>query len=259
MMTFRRFARIVPILLLAAALLAACDRTDTRRAVSPPATTISAPPANGASRDDGAAGVWEAEIAAIEARQAARPAPANAILFVGSSSIRLWDTLERDFAPAPVINAGFGGSGLADAVRYADRIILPYRPRAVVIYSGENDLAAGGTPERALADFKALISAIHADLPGTPIVYISMKPSPARWEMADRFREANALIRGHIATDPLLSYVDVWPALLGPDGLPRPEMYVADRLHLSAEGSAAWTTAIRDHLAGRVRLRLPRG
>jgi lysophospholipase L1-like esterase len=195
--------------------------------------------------------VWEAEIAAIEARQAARPAPQNAVLFVGSSSIRLWDTLEPDFAPAPVINAGFGGSGLADAARYADRIILPYRPRAVVIYSGENDLAADGTPERALADFQALISAIHADLPGTPIVYISMKPSAARWEMAERFRRANALIREHIATDPLLSYVDVWPALLGPDGQPRPELYVADRLHLSPDGYAAWTRLVRAHLAAR--------
>ena len=235
-------------LLLTASFLAACDRTDARRVA-----TVTTPPATSApaTRDVDRSGVWEAEIAAIEARQAARPVPANAVLFVGSSSIRMWDTLERDFAGTPVINAGFGGSRLADAARYADRIILPYRPRAVVIYSGENDLAAGGTPERALVDFAALVAAIRADLPGAPVVYISMKPSPARWDLADRFRAANALIRARIAADPLLSYVDVWPALLGPDGRPRPELYLADGLHLNPAGYAAWTAVIRDHLAGR--------
>ena len=191
---------------------------------------------------------WEPEIRSFEAAdRERRPEPGGAV-FVGSSSIRLWSTLARDFPEAGIVNRGFGGSELSDVVRYADRLILPHRPALVMVYGGDNDIANGKTPERVLADFQALVRGVHRELPDTRLGFISIKPSPARWHLRETVQRANALIRDFAARDPRLLYVDVHTPMLGPGGLPRDELYVQDRLHMTPAGYEIWKSAIAPYL-----------
>ena len=187
---------------------------------------------------------WEADIAAFEAQdQAAAPAPGG-VVFVGSSSIRLWETLAEDFEGIPVVNRGFGGSEMGDALHFADRIILPYRPRLVVVYAGDNDLWAGKGPQEVFEDFRSLVRAIHGELPETRVAFIAVKPSVARWSIADRVRETNGLISGYAESDPLVDYIDIFTPMLGPDGTPRPDLFVEDGLHLNARGYDVWESVV---------------
>ena len=190
---------------------------------------------------------WESAIAAFEHQdQEALPAPGG-ILFVGSSSIRRWD-LQQSFPDRRALNRGFGGSEVADALHYADRIILPYRPRIVVVYAGDNDIARGTTPCEVYANFKQLVSVIHERLPETRIVYIAIKPSPKRWELVHRARAANALIKAECLEHDRLAFVDVDTPMIGDDGQPRGELFVEDKLHLSDAGYELWTQLVRPHL-----------
>lgn len=191
---------------------------------------------------------FAAEIEAFERSDRATPPPRGAVLFVGSSSIRLWKTLKEDFPGIPVLNRGFGGSQVADSVRYADRIVIPCRPRAIVLYAGDNDIAAGKSPERVLADFQALVEKVHATLPDTPVLYISIKPSVARWRLVDKIREANRLVEQFAAGHPHVDYVDVFTPALDADGKPRADLLVADGLHLNAMGYRVWTRIVRTKL-----------
>jgi len=192
---------------------------------------------------------FAAEIVAFERADRTNPPPKDAVLFVGSSSIRLWKTLPQDFPDLKVINRGFGGSQVADSVRYADRIVLPYRPRVVVLYAGDNDLAAGKSPQQVLADFQAFIGKVHGALPDTPVLYLSIKPSVARWHLIDKIRQANRLIEEYAATSKgKVVYVDVFTPLLTPDGQPRPDLLIADGLHLNAEGYRLWTPIVREQI-----------
>jgi lysophospholipase L1-like esterase len=190
---------------------------------------------------------WEATIKKFEETDAkAKPAPGG-IVFVGSSSIRLWK-LSENFPELPAINRGFGGSHLADSAKYADRIVTPHRPRVVVLYAGDNDIASGKSPETIRDDYKNFVAAVRARLPSAKIVYISIKPSPSRWKLADKAREANRLICESQACDRCQSFVDVWPGMLGDDGQPRPELYVADKLHMTPQGYEVWTKLLRPYL-----------
>ncbi|OSZ64101.1 hypothetical protein CAP40_15490 [Sphingomonas sp. IBVSS2] len=187
---------------------------------------------------------FAAEIAAFEARDAmARPAKGG-VLFLGSSSIRMWPDLAREFPGHNVINRGFGGSTIPDSVRYADRIVAPHAPKTIVFYAGDNDLEAGHSPEEVLSDFQALVTKVHFRLPGTRILFIAIKPSPSRWRLIDGIREANTLVRDYVATDRRLGYVDIFPAMLGPDGKPRPELYREDGLHMTRAGYDIWRVAV---------------
>lgn len=193
---------------------------------------------------------WSRAIEQLTADDAAHPPRAGGIVFVGSSSIVKWDSLASDFPGENVIKRGFGGSELADSVYYADRIVLPYRPRAVVLYAGDNDLAAGKTPEQVFADFQAFVAKVHGALPHCRIVYIAAKPSPARWHLREKFQQANALIAAACAKDrERLRFVDVWAAMLGADGKPRTELFVADKLHMNAGGYAIWTPLVKAALS----------
>ena len=185
---------------------------------------------------------------AFERADSLQPPARGAIVFVGSSSIRLWATLQRDFADFPVINRGFGGSELSDAVHFADRIVLPYGPREVIVYAGDNDIADGKAPERILTDYQQLVQVIHRSLPQARIAFISIKPSLARWSLVDRMRATNDLIREYSARDPLLSYIDVFAPMLGKDGTPRKELFAPDGLHLNDVGYALWTKIVRPYL-----------
>ncbi len=193
-------------------------------------------------------GKWEKEIAAFEATDRAQPPPTNAILFVGSSSIRLWKTLARDFQKWPVINRGFGGSEMADSLHFADRIVLPYRPRQVVVYAGDNDLANGKSPERVFADYRAFVEEIRKHLPGIRIAYVAIKPSPSRWGLEAEIRTANRLIAEYSRSDKRLEFIDIFTPMLDSQGRPREELFLPDKLHVNADGYELWTKLIQPHL-----------
>ena len=183
---------------------------------------------------------WAASIDAFTRAEAANPPPRDAVLFVGSSSIVRWKSLARDFPEVRVVNRGFGGSELADSVHYLDRLVLPHQPRVVVLYAGENDLQAGATAEEVHARFQAFRQGLHAALPQTRLVFIAIKPSPSRAKIRERIDRANTLIAATCREDPRLAFADVVPPMLDAAGQPRPELFVADRLHLSEAGYAVW-------------------
>ncbi|MBC9034799.1 hypothetical protein IAG41_20605 [Sphingomonas sp. JC676] len=222
------------LLLLAALLGGFTPLSAPAQTVVPPIPAVAAPFAD--------------EIAAFEAAdKMAMPAPGG-VLFLGSSSIRFWSTLVEDFPGVPVINRGFGGSLIADSLRYFDRIVLPYAPRTIVFYAGDNDIAAGRLPEQVLADFHALVVRVRAKLPETRILFIAIKPSIQRWAMVDRIREANRLVQAYAATSPTLGFIDIFPAMLGPDSKPRPDLLRADGLHMTPAGYAIWRGAVAPYL-----------
>ncbi len=188
------------------------------------------------------------EIEAFEAGDKTNPPPTGAILFIGSSSIRLWTTLAKDFPQHRVINHGFGGSQIIDSVNYAERIVLPYKPRLIVLYAGGNDINAGKTPEQVFTDYRAFVKKVHTTLPKTRIDYISIAPNPARWAQVEKVKAANQLIEAHTKTDDRLTFINVFPKMLGEDGQPRPEIYVDDRLHMNAKGYELWKGIVGPYL-----------
>ncbi|MCX8155963.1 MAG: SGNH/GDSL hydrolase family protein [Verrucomicrobiae bacterium] len=191
---------------------------------------------------------WENEIAAFEAADRTNPPPPQPILFLGSSSIRLWKSLPQDFPRHHVLNRGFGGSQIADSLHFADRIVFPYQPRKIIMYAGGNDINAGKSPQQVAADFMAFVHRVHQRLPQTTIAYISIAPNPARWAQIERVREANRLIKEFTRSDPRLEFIDVFPHMLGPDGLPLPDIFVDDRLHMNDRGYALWKKIVAPFL-----------
>ncbi|MBI5767092.1 MAG: hypothetical protein HZA93_04805 [Verrucomicrobia bacterium] len=191
---------------------------------------------------------WTAAIDKFTKADATNPPPRDAVLFIGSSSIVKWTSLAKDFPGHRVINRGFGGSELADSVFYLDRIAIPYHPRVVVLYAGDNDLKAGKTPETVATDFAAFCTKIHTALPSTKVVYIAVKPSPSRWAIRDKGEKANALIAAYCAKDKRRGFVDIWKPMLDAQGQPRPELFVADMLHMNSAGYAVWTPLVAPHL-----------
>ena len=187
---------------------------------------------------------WEKDMQAFVEADRKNPPPTNAVLFVGSSSIRLWKTLETDFPKHHVINRGFGGSILIDSIYFADRIITPYRPRMVVVYAGTNDINDGKKPAEVEGDFRALTAKIHTVLPETRIVFISVAANPKRWSQRKDIRDANGRVSRFCDTDDRLVFVDAFSNMLGPDGNPLPDIFVEDRLHMNAKGYAMWTELI---------------
>ena len=190
---------------------------------------------------------WEKEIAAIEKRLKESPPKPDPVFFAGSSSIRLWD-LKKSFPDLAAVNVGFGGSRIPDSTHFAPRIILPYKPKAIVFYAGDNDLAGGGSPKQLADDFAAFAAAIHKGLPKTRVLFIPVKPSLKRWELFDKQKEANALVKAQCEKNDRLGYVDIVPGMLGPDGKPNPELFVKDGLHLSPKGYEVWTAAVKTAL-----------
>jgi lysophospholipase L1-like esterase len=191
---------------------------------------------------------WEPEIAAFEAADLKQAPPQGAILFVGSSSIRLWKTLAADFPDRTVINRGFGGSEISDVVAFVERIVVPYHPKQIVMYCGGNDLNSGKTPERVSADFTTFVEKVRAKLPQVPIAYISSAPNLARWEQVDRVRATNAKIRTFCEQTPGLKFIDVFPHMLGADEKPRPEIFGPDGLHMNEKGYALWRGLVGPYL-----------
>jgi lysophospholipase L1-like esterase len=194
-------------------------------------------------------GTWETSIEAYEASDAqSSPAPGS-IVFVGSSSILLWETLGGDMAPMPVLNRGFGGSVIANVTHFADRIVLPYEPSGIVLYAGDNDIAFGLSADCALRDFEAFVEHIQAAALDTPIYFISIKPSPSRMDLWTDMERANQLIEARTTTNAALHFIDVSGAMLDQQGQAVPELFVEDGLHMNAAGYQLWTSIIQPRLA----------
>ncbi|HEY4292788.1 SGNH/GDSL hydrolase family protein [Luteibacter sp.] len=192
---------------------------------------------------------WEHDIQAFEAADKASPPPANAVLFIGSSSIRMWTTLAEDFPNHRVINRGFGGSDLDDSTAFADRIVMPYHPVAIVIYAGDNDLQNGDTPEQVRDDFAAFVAKARQEQPDLPIAFISIKPSIARLALLPNIQRANKLIRDWSMGQKAVAFLDVAPAMLDAQGQPKRSIFLDDGLHMNAIGYALWVAQVRPWLA----------
>jgi lysophospholipase L1-like esterase len=189
---------------------------------------------------------WEPTIKKFEDADKVTPPPQNGVVFIGASSIVRWNLADSFPELGPrAINRGFGGSLAGDSARYAERIVIPYKPRIVVFYAGDNDVEANHTPEQIAGDFMAFERKVHAALPATQIVFISIKPSTRRWPWIEQITSANALVRKYCATQSHLRFVDIVPQMLGADGKPRKELLLEDGLHLTPAGYKVWNDALR--------------
>jgi len=192
---------------------------------------------------------WD-EIQAFKKQDSIKPPPQHAILFVGSSSFRFWTTAQQDFPGYTIINRGFGGSSLPDVIRYENDIIFAYHPKQVVIYCGDNDLAASDNVTAGLvfSRFKELFTSIRKKLPSTSIVFVSIKPSPSRQKLMPKMDSANKMIKSFLSKNKKTAFVDVYHKMLNADGTPRDELFREDKLHMKPNGYAIWTAALKPYL-----------
>lgn len=190
------------------------------------------------------------EIAEFKKQDSVSFPPQNAVLFVGSSSFRMWKDVQDHFPGHVIINRGFGGSTLLDVTRYANDIILPYKPKQVLIYCGENDFAANDSlnPAQLAQRFIDLFKIIRGRYRKVPIAYVSMKPSPSRKHLMEKFDAANVMIREFLAKKRRTAFIDVYHAMLKEDGTPMTDIFLGDNLHMNAKGYAIWQQLIEPHL-----------
>src|SRR5712691_80693 len=196
---------------------------------------------------------WESSIRKFEDDDKANPPKPGGIVFTGASSIRLWDTLVAEMKPLEVMNRGFGGSQYTDLNQYAKRIVIAYRPRAVVAYEGDNDLAAGSpkTPEMVASDAREFVKIVHSELPETWIYIMSIKPSYLRWNEWPKMKAANKLIQDYVKTQERVQYIDVATPMFDAQDKPPRDLFVEDGLHPTAKCYALWTSIIKPVLLQR--------
>ena len=190
---------------------------------------------------------WEKDIAKFEAAAKAKPLPKGALLFVGSSSIRMWD-LKQSFPDRVTINHGFGGSELEDSLHFADRIIIPHAPKIVFLYAGDNDINKGKTAERVVDDYQKFVKKLHRSLPKTRIVFLPIKPSLSRWEKWPEMSKANLAIQTLAKKNLLLDYLDTATPMMGKNGKPMPDLFKNDGLHLNDKGYLIWNKVLKEWL-----------
>ena len=191
---------------------------------------------------------WESSIKAFETADKKKKPQTGSVLFIGSSSIRGWKTMNIDFPDHIVINRGFGGSEIEDSIYFADRIIHPYKPKHILLYAGDNDIARGNSAETVFSDFNKFILTVHKKLPKAKISFIAIKPSLSRWKLAKKMVKANGIIKDFCNTDNRLQFIDIWTPMLGNDGKPKPELFAKDGLHLNSKGYALWTKIVTPYL-----------
>jgi lysophospholipase L1-like esterase len=191
---------------------------------------------------------WEKEVAAFEEADRTTPPPQGGLLFIGSSTIRLWKMLAQDFPQHQVINRGFGGSQIADSTHFAERIIFPYAPRMILLRAGGNDIHAGKSPELVFSDFRAFVAKVQERLPATEIAYIALSPTIARWSEKEKGEALNRMVLEYSSHIPGLKYIKAESISLGPDGKPRSELFVADKLHFNSEGYKLLAASVRPYL-----------
>lgn len=190
------------------------------------------------------------EIAAFKKQDSVSLPPRNAILFVGSSSFRMWTDVQDYFPSYKIINRGFGGSTLPDVIRYVNDIIFPYHPKQIVIYCGENDFASSDSVTAVMVcqRFTTLFNLIRAKMPKVPVIFIAIKPSPSRWHLRGKMQKGNELIRNYLKTRSKTTFVNVWPAMLKADGIPMDDIYKEDNLHMNAKGYGIWKRLLEPYL-----------
>lgn len=186
---------------------------------------------------------FEKDIADFAAWDSRNATPADPILFVGSSSIRMWKTHES-FPQLPVINRGFGGSHISDVIHFFDRVVAPYAPKLIVFYAGDNDVAGHKPAAQVLRDYRRFVALVRQTQPRTPIIFITIKPSGSRWSLWPQMNEANQMIKALSEKDPSLFFADLGTPLLKADGTPDDGLFRDDRLHLNAKGYQVWTRAL---------------
>lgn len=187
---------------------------------------------------------FEKDIIAFETADATRAKAEGTVLFTGSSSIRMWSSLAEDFAPVPVLNRGFGGSTLPEVIHYAERIIFAYAPETIVLYCGENDIAEGANANQVFESFQKLDRMIEERLPNTTLIYIAMKPSPARWALWPQYQEGDRMISAYLEGKAKRHFVDCSPAMLLPSGEADSSIFIEDMLHMNAKGYDGWEALI---------------
>ena len=190
------------------------------------------------------AGKWEKTIREFEQWDSKNTFPSDAVLFVGSSSIKLWPTREC-FEGFGVINRGFGGSQISEVNYFTERIVLRYEPKVIVFYAGDNDIAGGKNARRVFDDYKKFVKLVHSELPGTRIIYVGIKPSRNRWSLWPVMNEANMMIKDFSEKNGRLFYFDSATPLMGSDGKPNVEFFLKDQLHLNDKGYEVWTKQLR--------------
>lgn len=186
---------------------------------------------------------FEKDIADFVAWDSKNAVPADPILFVGSSSIRMWKTHES-FPQLPVMNRGFGGSHISDVVHFSDRIVLPYTPKLIVFYAGDNDVSGGKSASRVLCDYRRFVELVHGKFPDTGIIFITIKPSGSRWSLWPEMNKANNLIKAFSEKSGRLFFADLGTPLLGADGKPDDSFFRSDRLHLNDKGYRLWARTL---------------
>lgn len=179
---------------------------------------------------------FEKQVLAYEAADKATPPPAGAILLAGDSQFFRWKTLSEDLSGYTIVNRGIDSFQSPDLLRYLDRLVLPYKPRLIVLHIGGNDVHNGRSAQQVLADFKTFVTRVRAVQPNVPIAFTSITPSPGRWAEKDVRLEANRLIKEYVATGSQLHFIDLWDAFLTPDGKPREDLFVEDRIHPNHDG-----------------------
>jgi lysophospholipase L1-like esterase len=224
--------------------LAACSHAPAPAPVAPASRSAVAASPAAASASSIDIDRFAAEIDAFDAADRASPPATGGIVFVGSSTIRLWSSLATDFAGLPVLNRGFGGSTFPEALHYLQRTVVRYHPRTVVVYEGDNDLVSGRTPQQIADDYRAFVRGVRDSLPQARIVFLAIKPSPSRWRLESQRLEANRLVQAIVSADANQTFVDVGTPMLGTSGRPRAELYRADSLHMTPAGYAIWRSTV---------------
>ena len=193
---------------------------------------------------------FRSEINAFTKADSISKPPRKPVVFTGSSSIRLWKGLKDSFPAITLINRGFGGSTLADMIRYERETVLRYAPKQVVIYCGENDIASSDTvtPQMVLNRFERWFHDIRQQYPKLPVTFISIKPSPSRWHMKERMMESNRLIKAFLETQKQTDYINVWDPMLDAGGNPDASLFVSDNLHMNAKGYAVWGRLVEPYV-----------
>ncbi len=189
---------------------------------------------------------FEPAIRQFEKQDGISRPPAGAIVCVGSSSMRKWHgMIHQDLAPLTVIARGFGGSNMNDLLHFLDRVVLVYRPRAVMIYEGDNDTAGDIPPAKIAATFHAVVARIHKTLPDARVYFLAIKPSVKRWHLWPRMQEANRLIAAQCGADPRLTFIDIATPMLDADGHVKQDIFENDNLHMNRKGYVIWRNVVR--------------
>jgi lysophospholipase L1-like esterase len=192
---------------------------------------------------------WRSSLSAFATADKEKLPATDGVLFVGSSTIRMWTHLAQDFRQSPVvINRGFGGSTMADCSLFTHELVVRYRPRHVLVYAGDNDLAEGRTPLQVLESFAQFANTVRETLPEARISYISIKPSPSREALMPKIRSTNDIIAAYVRTMANAEYIDIFTPMLGTDGRPRAELFLGDRLHMNETGYRLWQSVISAHV-----------